>query len=72
MSIISMVSFQLSSHTATKQVLQHVYERFKPSFEQLNARKAKTENWPNATVIELALITLKSSVFTAAYSPEVR
>lgn len=38
---------------------RHIYERFKSSFEQLNAQKAREEHRPNATDIELALIPLK-------------
>lgn len=46
-----------------------IYERFNQSFVQLDAAKAETENWPNATEIELALLVLKVGLLTTADEP---
>ena len=41
-----------------------LYERFNRSFVQLDARKAQTEKWSNATELESALLTLKLALLT--------
>ncbi|KAI1862335.1 uncharacterized protein JN550_010197 [Neoarthrinium moseri] len=46
-----------------------IYERFNRSFTQLDPQKAEALNWSNATDINLALLTLKVGLLTAAHSP---
>lgn len=54
---------------ATGGSAQDVFARFKHSLTQLDAHRAQQQNWSNATEVEEALLTLKSSAFNAAYSP---
>ena len=54
---------------ATEGSAHDTFARFKASFTQLNARRAEAEHWSNATDIEEALLTLKTTAFNAAYTP---
>lgn len=49
-----------------------IYERFHRSFGQLDAEKAKVENWANATDIESALLSLKVVFLGATYAPAMQ
>lgn len=49
-----------------------IYERFRRSYAQLDAEKAREDNWANATDIESALLSLKIGLLTAAYAPIMR
>ncbi|KAI0428931.1 TAP-like protein-domain-containing protein [Xylaria sp. FL1042] len=46
-----------------------MYSRFNESFIQLDSQRAKTENWANATDIEAALLTLKTTLYYSVASP---
>ncbi|KAI0818354.1 TAP-like protein-domain-containing protein [Xylaria sp. FL0064] len=46
-----------------------IYNRFNQSFIQLDSHRAKAENWANATDIEAALLTLKTTLYDAVASP---
>jgi pimeloyl-ACP methyl ester carboxylesterase len=46
-----------------------IYQRFARSYAQLDANKAREENWSNATVIESALLNLKVGILAAVYAP---
>ncbi|KAI0523734.1 TAP-like protein-domain-containing protein [Xylaria bambusicola] len=48
-----------------------IYNRFNESFVQLDSQRAKTENWANATDIEAALLTLKTTFYFSVASPNV-
>ncbi|KAI0392807.1 TAP-like protein-domain-containing protein [Xylariaceae sp. FL0594] len=48
-----------------------MYARFNASFVQLDAQRAKVENWTNATAIEAALLTLKTALFYSVASPNI-
>lgn len=46
-----------------------IYKRFTRSYAQLDAKKARDENWSNATDIESALLNLKVGILAAVYAP---
>lgn len=46
-----------------------ISDRFHRSLARLDAKKAREENWANATEIELALISLKSVLLSTAFAP---
>ena len=48
-----------------------IYNRFQASYVQLDARHAAAQKQTNATVIELALLTLKEGLLSSVYSPIV-
>lgn len=48
-----------------------IYSRFTQSLAQLDAQKAKSQNWSNATDIESALLTLKSGLVLTAIAASI-
>ncbi|KAI0970219.1 TAP-like protein-domain-containing protein [Xylaria arbuscula] len=46
-----------------------IFNRFNESFVQLDSQRAKSENWANATDIEAALLTLKTTLFDSVAAP---
>ncbi|KAI0099172.1 TAP-like protein-domain-containing protein [Nemania sp. FL0031] len=46
-----------------------IFNRFNQSFVQLDAQKAKIENWANATDLEAALLTMKTALYYSVASP---
>ncbi|KAG8164390.1 hypothetical protein KVR01_006308 [Diaporthe batatas] len=53
----------------TGSAARDIHARFARSYAQLDAEKAREENWANATDIELALLNLKSGILFAAFNP---
>ncbi|GAW20620.1 hypothetical protein ANO14919_101280 [Xylariales sp. No.14919] len=46
-----------------------IYDRFNQSFVQLDSKRANAEGWANATDIEAALLTLKTTFYYAVAAP---
>ncbi|WYZ46023.1 hypothetical protein EsH8_IX_000248 [Colletotrichum jinshuiense] len=53
----------------TGNTAKDIFERWNASFVQLDARRAETEGWANATEIADALLNLKVGTLTAVVSP---
>ncbi|KAI0874870.1 TAP-like protein-domain-containing protein [Hypoxylon argillaceum] len=47
-----------------------IFNRFNESFVQLDAERAKAENWANATDLEAALVTMKTALYDSVAAPE--
>lgn len=60
-------SSQCSFYTGSSPL--DIYNRFNESFVQLDSQRARAENWANATDIEAALLTLKTTFYYAVASP---
>ncbi|KAI1121793.1 TAP-like protein-domain-containing protein [Nemania abortiva] len=46
-----------------------IFDRFNRSFVQLDAQRAKAENWANVTDLEAALLTMKTALYYSVASP---